>query len=149
MTVANAHCFAACPSVTMQPSNLHAVANGTILIVAVPYSEREKTHTRALKSERYNRADIGHISSSASVCHGRRRYWFDGRYWAIGGGWRLDFEAIMFWRSALCDRCVITEHNGMCLFSFWGMETPTTVSTPCKLSKVYLSSIGRNTDYTV
>lgn len=47
MASAAAHCFAARPSVTMQPSNLHAVPNGKILILTVPYSGTGgKKHTR-------------------------------------------------------------------------------------------------------
>lgn len=46
MTAAAARCFAARPSVAAQPSNPHAAANGKILILDVPYSERGKTHRR-------------------------------------------------------------------------------------------------------
>lgn len=46
MTAATAHCLAARPSVAMQPYNPHAAANGKILILVVPYSERGKTHRR-------------------------------------------------------------------------------------------------------
>ena len=55
MAIASAHCFAGHPSVTMQASNLHAVANGKILILAVPYSEREREREREKKQHGYAR----------------------------------------------------------------------------------------------